>query len=175
MRPGIPAPEVRFAVVVCLFAVSGIAGEIPSQVNVSVSRQFFNPSIGETVQITVGVPEAGRLTVLVLDRDGFLVRTLARDQSVSSRSASLVWDGTDNHQEVLPDEAYSLKIHFAGRTRRLTYFPARATRPRREASRRDHSIRGPAYSPMNFLFRVVFISRQVQQSMIAMVDLTARC
>ena len=88
------------------------------------SKSFFNPSLGQDVTITVAVPMAGRLAALVLDRDGYPIRSLARDQRVCAGDHLLRWDGHDATDAIVPDEAYSFKIDLTDNAQHLTYFPA---------------------------------------------------
>jgi len=92
--------------------------------SVSISRPFFNPGLGQEVRISFDLAHAGRLTLLVVDRDGFPVRRLRDDSPVSAGAMSLSWDGRDDRRAVVPDEAYSFKIDLAGAEGASTYFPA---------------------------------------------------
>src|SRR6266542_586800 len=89
-----------------------------------VSKPFFNPSLGQDVAITVALPATGRLTALVVDRDGYPVRYLFRDEQVATGEHVLRWDGRDATGAIVPDEAYSLKLDLLAGKSRLTYFPA---------------------------------------------------
>jgi hypothetical protein len=87
-------------------------------------KSFFNPSTGEHFGLTLNVPERGKLTVLVLDRDGYSVRVLSADKTVTQGSTLLTWDGRDDAGVVVPDEAYSFKVDLVGGTHPQSYFPA---------------------------------------------------
>lgn len=122
----VPLPgSLALVLVASLFVVSlCTAAEIPAISNVSVSRPFFNPSLGQRVQITFTLPDSAKLSVLVLDRDGFPVRRLAYDKVTAKGKVSLDWDGRDDTDEVVPDEAYSLKVDVAHDPEATPYFPA---------------------------------------------------
>lgn len=91
---------------------------------VSLDRGVINAAIGDSVRISAAFPRAGRATVAVVDRDGVIVRTLANDAEVRAGKNEFVWNGRDQSGEVVPDEAYSLKIDWTGDGVRAWYFPA---------------------------------------------------
>jgi hypothetical protein len=95
----------------------------------TVSRPFFNPSTAETVVVNVAVPDSGKLTARVIDRDGYVVRLLVRDQLVHRGATALKWDGRDDLSRIVPDEAYSFKIDFVSGSHHETYFPANIPAP----------------------------------------------
>jgi len=105
------------------------------------SKSFFNPSLRQDVAITVATPAAGRLTAIVLDRDGYPVRYLDRDERIAAGEHIFRWDGRDGTGAVVPDEAYSLKLELHTGNRRMTYFPAQ--RPALPA----HTLRVRSYDP----------------------------
>jgi FlgD Ig-like domain len=115
--------------VFCLFALhragSSALAEISARIEaVSVSRPFFNPSQGQTVSVSFTATAPGNLTVRIVDRDGFLVRTLVSDQKVTPGGLGYSWDGRDEAGKVVPDEAYSLKIELKAAQSTAEYFPA---------------------------------------------------
>jgi hypothetical protein len=91
---------------------------------VSISKPFFNPTLDEKVQISFVVNSGGELSVLVLDRDGFAVRSLVSRQPVKAGRLSYSWDGRDDQGRVVPDEAYSLKVDLSASDGVHSYFPA---------------------------------------------------
>ncbi len=109
-----------------LLVTAGLAsGAEPSGIHdVSISTSFFNPTLGQKVQIAFSVGHSGSLTLLVLDRDGFLVRTLVLEKPAQKGELSFDWDGRDSKGEIVPDDAYSFKIDLSGRGGKSeTYFP----------------------------------------------------
>ncbi len=94
--------------------------------SVSISRQFFNPTLGQKAEISFSVGSSGSLTLLVLDRDGYVVRKLVSEKPVQKGKHSFAWDGRDDDAgDVVPDEAYSFKIGLASKNGKVqTYFPA---------------------------------------------------
>ena len=91
---------------------------------VSISKPFFNPTMGENIQISFGVNSGGELSVLVLDRDGFAVRSLVSRHLVKAGKLSYSWDGRNDQGGVVPDEAYSLKVDLTAGDGVRSYFPA---------------------------------------------------
>jgi flagellar hook assembly protein FlgD len=108
-----------------LLTVSLSIGAEPSSISdVSVSRPFFNPSLGQKIGVSFRVAGPGSLTVLVLDREGYVARKLVGEKAVEVGSLNLEWDGRDDSGVVVPDEAYSLKIDLTTDGRVESYFPA---------------------------------------------------
>lgn len=112
-----------FAVYLILTA-AGWAAEAPSLQNVSISKSSFSPTLGQTVQISFELGRSGAVTAQVLDRDGYLVRTLSSGENLIAGSHELEWNGLNNSGEIVPDEAYSFKIYFTANGKTETYFPA---------------------------------------------------
>jgi hypothetical protein len=92
--------------------------------SVSISKPFFNPSLEEKVRVSLSVASGGSLTLLVLDRDGYPVRSLASRQVVQAGKVAYDWDGKDDRGIVVPDEAYSLKVDLESGGQSSQYFPA---------------------------------------------------
>src|SRR5258706_15958387 len=76
---------------------------------VKLGRGSVNGSAGETATVTLEVARPGRVSLLILDRDGFPVRRLAREQGVKS-SFVVSWDGRDDAGQFVADDAYSLRV-----------------------------------------------------------------
>src|SRR5262249_37064207 len=92
--------------------------------NVKVSKPFFNPSFGQKEEITFDVVHPGKLSALILDRDGYVTKKLLIGKTVAAGALSFVWDGKKNQGEVVGDEAYSLKLDLISDEENETYFPA---------------------------------------------------
>jgi hypothetical protein len=108
-----------------LLAVVAAAGTSPIA-SVEVSRPFFNPTIGQKIEVAVALAQPGKLSIAILDRDGYLVRRLVTDAAAERETQHYEWNGRDDAGEIVPDEAYSLKIDFTGADgSSATYFPAR--------------------------------------------------
>ena len=92
--------------------------------NVALSRGFFNPTLGQKVNLSFVLREPGSLTVTVLDRDGYVIRHLVRASRSAKGPRTVAWNGRDDRSTPVPDEAYSFKVDFAGHGVAETYFPA---------------------------------------------------
>jgi hypothetical protein len=110
-----------FAIALLLISVKLFANEIN---NVKVWPASFNPSIGNFADIRFDVKMSGSLSVKILDRDGFVTRTLLSNKQISAGQQHLRWDGHDDLDHVVPDEAWSIKIDLMWGDRKETYFPA---------------------------------------------------
>lgn len=91
---------------------------------VTVSPPFFNPMLGESARVAFKAERAGRVTLQVLDRDRFPVRTLPA-RSVKAGGVALAFDGRDDEGAVLPDEAYSIRLEFTDGTAREVFDPSK--------------------------------------------------
>jgi hypothetical protein len=96
----------------------------PAVSAVKVSPSSFNPSTGQKATIEFDVDQPGLLDVVVVDRDGFVVRTLAAAKPTEKGHVLLGWDGRADSGNVVADEAYSLKIDHRTSAGRATYFPS---------------------------------------------------
>ena len=108
--------------------------------SVKVDRQSLNVTAGETVTATIDFARKGLASILVVDRDGYAVRTLAKAQPVTS-SFSVGWDGRDDSGQLVADEAYSLKVDWRGTEGVDTYFPANTVQPITAIEPRSYSRR----------------------------------
>ncbi|MGH7784729.1 MAG: FlgD immunoglobulin-like domain containing protein, partial [Candidatus Binatia bacterium] len=91
--------------------------------NVTVSPRFFNPSLGQTEEIRFQARSTERVTVSILDRDRFVIRTFWA-KIVKQGPQAMKWDGKDDRGVVVPDEAYSIKIEFQGGKHPAVYDPS---------------------------------------------------
>ena len=116
-QPTITTPEVATRVEVAT-SDTGTNGRV------TVTPSSFNPSLGQKVGITVTTPSEARISVQVLDRDGYLVRTLQERTATAAGSETLQWDGRNDAGTIVTDEAYSFKAMMVTPRETLTYFPA---------------------------------------------------
>jgi hypothetical protein len=93
---------------------------------VSLSSDHFNPTAGQRLTISIALTKPGKLTLQIVDRDGYVVRTLAADSDITAGEQRYEWLGdTDTPpNEIVPDEAYSLRILAMSGKSIETYFPA---------------------------------------------------
>lgn len=107
----------------CLFTLPLIADPPSAIRGVLLKQETFNPKAGETVNLTVTFQKVGFASVQVVDRDGFVVRTIDARRPVQG-SCSFAWDGRDGTGRVVADEAYSFRIEWADAKSRELWFPA---------------------------------------------------
>jgi FlgD Ig-like domain len=100
-----------------------IAGSASAIGTVSLQRETFNPTAGDTVDLSVTFRMAGNASVRVVDRDGFVVRTIAAMRPVQG-SCSFHWDGRDDGGRTVADEAYAFRIEWVNAKSRELWFPA---------------------------------------------------
>lgn len=111
-------------VALALLSVTGGQAASDAVVSASVARTSMNPTLGESVPFNVQLANAGTVTVQVVDRDGFVVRTLANGANAERGESRYAWDGRDDAGQVVPDEAYSLRVDWRRGTEHEVYFPA---------------------------------------------------
>ena len=94
----------RAAVFVFLFTISAYAH---SSVSVeSYSKQEFSPAKRQTFTIPVKIDRPGEIQVEIYTPDGDLVRTLSGGKQQKAGIYDVVWDGKDQENSIVPDEAY---------------------------------------------------------------------
>ena len=96
----------------------------PAISDVAVSPPFFNPSIGQNAALTYRIDKPARVTLSILDRDGYVIRKLAPVQQPAG-AATLNWDGKDQTGSVVPNEAYSVNLVAEGPAGQSEYAPSR--------------------------------------------------
>jgi hypothetical protein len=96
---------------------------------VSVSQTSINPTSGDTAVLFVRLMRPGKVSVEVIDRDGYPIRTLALRKEAPVGSNAFRWDGRADDGSVVPDEAYSFKVDWTDGHREATYFPANSPAP----------------------------------------------
>jgi len=114
--------HIAVLIFIALLGVNTAAAERAIR-SVKVDQQSLNIAAKETASATIDFARRGRATVVVVDRDGFCVRTLASAQPASG-AMTVRWDGRDDDGRLVADEAYSLKVDWQGARGRETFFPA---------------------------------------------------
>jgi FlgD Ig-like domain len=118
------------------FASGATAGSASGSVvsRVSVSPAFFNPTLGQKQTIRLHAARAGTLAVEILDRDRIAIRTL-EPLRVAAGEVTVIWDGKDQREEVVPDEAYNLRLKFTDGTKSEVYSPSEHFHPVQQAAK----------------------------------------
>src|SRR5262245_16602364 len=66
--------------------------------SIKVSREFFNPTLKQRVQLSFTIANTSYVTVQVIDRDGYIVRTLVSNKEADTGKVLVEWDGRDDLQ-----------------------------------------------------------------------------
>lgn len=69
-------------------------------------RTEFQPTTGQKIAIPYSVTAPGAVTVALYSADGDLVRTLGSKSQLKAGSYVAEWDGRDDRQQIVPNEAY---------------------------------------------------------------------
>ncbi len=92
---------------------------------VRTSKASFNPSLGQTVDFFLNVHSEGIVDVSILDSEGHIARILWSKREVATGPTTISWDGKNEEGEIVPDEAWSIKIDFTNKQgKTFSYFPA---------------------------------------------------
>lgn len=106
--------------------VTATAGPAHVIRSAKVDRPSLNMAAREVVTFTIDFAKPGVASVRVVDRDGYVVRTLAKAQPIAAGPVSFGWDARDDSGEFVADEAYSFKVDWRGTDGADGYFPADA-------------------------------------------------
>jgi hypothetical protein len=96
---------------------------VPEISNVSISRTQFNPSNGENLMIAFSLNQDSKVTIKIYDSDYGLIRYLVYNKECKKGSNAETWDGRDDCNEVVPDEAYFFTIEAHSGKFRTMYDP----------------------------------------------------
>lgn len=91
--------------------------------DVSISKQTFNPTRGEEVEIIFTLTQSAEVTIKIFDPDYGLVRSLITEKKSLRGINSEKWDGNDNEGIAVPNEAYFFTISAKNKEKRVTYDP----------------------------------------------------
>lgn len=127
----------------CLAVLIVFASRVAADGRVSVDRESFNPSVGEAVSVTVKTPTNARISITVLDRDGYVTRRLA-DNAPAGGIYVARWDGRDSTGTIVADEAYSFQVDVKSSDGTWSYFPAAQAQKTYAVQARQYSRRGAA-------------------------------
>lgn len=83
---------------------------------VELAKSAFNPSRGEKLTLSYKLSQADKITILIYDPDGGLVRTLIKGAERATGSHSETWEGRDDTGQPVPNEAYTFTLETASGT-----------------------------------------------------------
>ena len=113
-----------FALLIIATVAAAGANDARAIASVTPRSSTINPTLGDSVSVVVDVRRRGIADVDVIDRDGYVVRTLTHQTPIAKGAATFAWDGRDAAGHVVPDEAYSFRVGWSDGASRETYFPA---------------------------------------------------
>ncbi|MCB1764653.1 MAG: hypothetical protein KDJ22_01145 [Candidatus Competibacteraceae bacterium] len=87
--------------------------EAPTFSAVALDATAFDPTRGQPVKLTYQLAQPDKITVRVYDPDGGLAHTLLDAVEQPAGSHELLWDGRDEQQQPVPDEAYTFTLETA--------------------------------------------------------------
>lgn len=115
-------------VALIIFAAIGLSAaqsqaKIPEISNVSISRPQFNPSNGESLTIFFSLNQDSKITIRIYDPDHGLIRYLVHGKDYKKGTNKEIWDGRDERNDIVPDEAYFFTIEAQSGKFRTMYDP----------------------------------------------------
>ncbi|MCB2263770.1 MAG: hypothetical protein LGR52_12670 [Candidatus Thiosymbion ectosymbiont of Robbea hypermnestra] len=81
--------------------------------DVRLDQGAFNPSDGQTLDLSYTLAESTQVEIRIFDPDGGLIRTLADDAAQAAGRVQHTWDGRDDSGKIVPDEAYTFVVETA--------------------------------------------------------------
>jgi|GEM_PF-3474780 len=78
--------------------------------DVGVDQKAFDPSHGQTLNLSYTLAKPTQVEIRIFDPDGGLIRTLVEG---ADQAAGHAWDGRDDTGQIIPDEAYTFVIETA--------------------------------------------------------------
>ncbi len=89
------------------------SAEAPTFSAVALDTAAFDPTHGQSVKLTYQLAQPDKVTVRVYDPDGGLARTLLDAVEQTAGAYQILWDGHDEQQQPVPDEAYTFTLETA--------------------------------------------------------------
>ena len=108
----------------CICATVTISAQAALVAQVSLDKQLFNPTAGESIAIGYELAGAAKVTLTLHDPDGRIIRTLVAGVSQPAGLQVATWDGKDAAGVVVPDEAYYPVLRVEGNGESVTLDPS---------------------------------------------------
>jgi hypothetical protein len=120
-RSVLPKRVPRSIALVGQFVLLGLGAGLANAggLRVETHAGFFNPTVGQQLQIRIRADEPLSAELWVVDRDGVPIRDLGTH--AIDGELSIEWDGRDDAGTIVPDEAYSLRIVRPGGGQEVLY------------------------------------------------------
>ncbi|MFQ6039528.1 MAG: two-component regulator propeller domain-containing protein [Candidatus Poribacteria bacterium] len=84
--------------------------------------RVFSPERGECTRISFRLGRASDVTVKIYNMAGRLKRTLQKEQFMSAGGQTLVWEGRDEEQRIVPSGAYIVVVNVADKRMQKSVF-----------------------------------------------------
>jgi len=97
--------------------------DILSILDVSISKPFFSPSRGEEVNILYKLTQDAKVTIKIYDPDFGVIRSLILSKKCKIGINKEVWNGRDDDNAMVPDEAYFFTIEAKNKKQSIAYDP----------------------------------------------------
>jgi flagellar hook assembly protein FlgD len=81
----------------------------------------FNPFVGEHGTITLTIGDAAVITILIIDADGNVIRTLVLNEYRAAGTYEDIWDGKNDAGQLVPDGAYFFLMEYTVNNETFTY------------------------------------------------------
>jgi len=81
-----------------------------SGIQIRSASTSFSPVLGQKATIEVETGAHGLISLDVLEPDGNVIRSIVAESAVEPGKHELSWDGNDLTGQVVPDEAYSIRV-----------------------------------------------------------------
>ena len=78
--------------------------------DVKCSKESFNPSLKEKLELSFNLANPSAVTVAVYDADNGLINTVVARNQMTAGTQKVTWDGKDLDGKAVPDEAYYFNI-----------------------------------------------------------------
>ncbi len=120
------------------------------------TSQEFNPSKNTIFTIPVKIDQPGDITVTIYTSDGDLVRTLFGGKKDKAGSYTIIWDGKDESNIIVPDDAYIpvVKLITAGETKSVYKYD-----PRESSGGEEITVAAKANAQRQVIFQLERPSR----------------
>jgi len=106
-KPGLITVGGRVGSLLSSVAVEAI---LPGGIEQILSRNFFDPTRGETVETRVSIPRSGKVEVKVYSHQGVLVSVVAATSVDTGGVSSFTWDGRDSSGQYVPAGHYLMMV-----------------------------------------------------------------
>ncbi len=89
-----------------------VVDQVSPSITLSKSTFAFSPTINRTITIPFELNRSGKVTAIVYDSKGKVVKTLVKDKAYSAGKKSITWDGKNSGNKRVGDGSYKVKLSF---------------------------------------------------------------